>query len=60
MFDEFVEMFEEVLEGTGWSLYDAHMAPDSLLECPKGCVIEMDALRCQHGLVNPVRQSGLV
>ena len=51
--DEYVEMIEALLP-EGWSIYDPEMAPDCLLECPCGKVIETDG-RCPNGHVSPLR-----
>lgn len=55
---EFVEMMEELLP-EGWSLHDPDMAPDCLLECPHGHVIEQDG-RCPDGCVSPLIGLGLI
>lgn len=57
--DDFVEMIEELLEGSEWSIYDPEMAPDCLLEAPDGCVIELDGT-CPHGKKSPLLRMGLV
>lgn len=57
--DDFVELVEEVLGDSGWSVYDPHMAPEFLLEAPDGCVIELDGT-CPHGERSPLLRWGLI
>lgn len=55
---EFVEMIEELLP-EGWEIHDPDMAPDCLLVCPCGDVIEQDGT-CPQGCVSPLRSLGLI
>lgn len=61
MFDDYVEFVEQLLEGTGWEVYDAEMAPDFILLAPCGNTVEVDGTCCfpeRH--VSPLRELGYV
>jgi hypothetical protein len=55
--ETFTEAVRSVLPD-GWAIHDAHLAPDFLLECPHGAVIEQDG-RCPQGCVSPMIEAGL-
>lgn len=42
-----------------WEVYDEAMAPDFLLSCPCGSVIELDGM-CPRGHRSPLRGSGMI
>lgn len=54
----YAEMIAEVLP-EGWTVKDAHMSPDCLLECQHGATVELDG-RCPEGCVSPLPEMGLV
>lgn len=58
MVSDFVQVIESVLP-EGWMIDDPSMAPDCLLVCPCGNVIEMDGT-CPQGCVSPLRDAGLI
>lgn len=58
MFDDLIEIVEDSLP-EGWSIWDPEMAPDFLLECPHGHVIETDGT-CPAGCISPLRGIGLL
>lgn len=53
--DDFLQIVEKLLEGTGVSVYDPEMAPDILLVCDEhGSVFEIDG-HGPCGCVSPLR-----
>jgi hypothetical protein len=56
--ETFIELVEMILP-PGWAIYGPEMAPDVLLQCPHGHIIEQDG-RCLEGCVSPLLKLGLV
>lgn len=48
------EMYEKVLEGTGWVFINS-----SVLECPCGHRVELDG-KCPNGCKSPLLKKGLI
>lgn len=57
--DEMMEVIEEMLEPSGWEVYDPEMGLSFLLLCPHGDTVEQDGI-CPNGEKSPLIDLGVI